>query len=93
MNLAARAGSWARGWRNEPNMKVLNLAALALAVVLIVSWLSIVLYPSAQDFMRANPFWNGLRNFGDGFGAEFECGLAGESNLTRSSRDEPAQGD
>ncbi len=56
-------------------MKVFNLAALTLAVVLIVSWLSIVLYPSAQDFMRANPFWNGLRDSGDRFGAEFVTDL------------------
>jgi hypothetical protein len=56
-------------------MKVIRLAALTLAVVLAVSWLSIVLYPSAQDFMRANPFWNGLRDFGDRFGAEFVTDL------------------
>jgi hypothetical protein len=51
-------------------MKVLNLAALALVVVLFVSWLSIAFYPSAQDFMRANPFWNGLREFSDRVGTD-----------------------
>lgn len=51
-------------------MRVSSLVALALAVVLVISWLSIVFYPSAQDFMRANPFWNGLRDFSSRFGAE-----------------------
>ncbi len=56
-------------------MKAFNLAGLTLAIVLVVSLLSIVLYPSAQDFMRANPFWNGLRDFGNRFGAEFVTDL------------------
>ena len=43
---------------------------IALAIVLFVSWLSIAFYPSAQDFMRANPFWNGLRDFSAQFKAD-----------------------
>ena len=48
-------------------MRIIRLVVIALSIVLFVSWLSITLYPSAQDFMRANPFWNGLREFSDRF--------------------------
>jgi len=51
-------------------MKLLNLVGIALVVTLFVSWLSIAFYPSAQDFMRANPFWNGLRDFSERFEAD-----------------------
>ncbi|MDO8715223.1 MAG: DUF4350 domain-containing protein [Dehalococcoidales bacterium] len=51
-------------------MRVRSLLAITLAVVLFVSWLSIILYPSVQDFMGANPFWNGVRDFGRRFDAE-----------------------
>jgi len=51
-------------------MKLLNLVVIALVVALFVSWLSIAFYPSAQDFMRANPFWNGLRDFSERFEAD-----------------------
>lgn len=56
-------------------MRVRSLLAITLAVVLSVSWLSIVLYPSVQDFMGANPFWNGVRDFGRRFDAEMLPGL------------------
>lgn len=56
-------------------MKVVRLAMIALALVLVVSWLSIVFYPSAQDFMRTNPFWNGLRDFSEEFKAEMAPSL------------------
>ena len=51
-------------------MRVRSLLAITLAVVLCTSWLSIILYPSVQDFMGANPFWNGVRDFGLRFDAE-----------------------
>ncbi|MDP2954456.1 MAG: DUF4350 domain-containing protein [Chloroflexota bacterium] len=56
-------------------MRILSLGAIAVAIVLFVSWLSIVFYPSAQDFMRANPFWNGLRDFSGRFGVEMVSSL------------------
>lgn len=56
-------------------MKVLKLAALTVAVTLVVSWLSVELYPSVQDFMRANPFWNGLQDFSGQFGADTVASL------------------
>jgi hypothetical protein len=65
-------------------MRILKLAAITLVVVFSVSWLSIVLYPSAQDFARANPSWNGLRDFSRGSGAEMVNGL---------DQVEPAAGD
>ncbi len=46
-------------------MKVRSIIAIAMAVVLGVSMLTIWFYPSIQDYMMANPFWNGLRDFSD----------------------------
>ncbi len=46
-------------------MKVHNIIAIAMAVVVVVSMLTIWFYPSIQDFMMTNPFWNGLRDFSD----------------------------
>lgn len=43
-------------------MNVRSVAAIALALVVIISLVAIWFYPSIQDFMRANPFWNGLRD-------------------------------
>ncbi|MBI2854966.1 MAG: DUF4350 domain-containing protein [Chloroflexi bacterium] len=51
-------------------MRILRLVALSVAVILPVSWLSIVFYPSAQDFMKTNPFWNGVRDFSNRYQAE-----------------------
>jgi hypothetical protein len=56
-------------------MKLLNLAGIAVIVALFVSWLSIAFYPSAQDFMRANPFWNGLRDFSERFEADMAASI------------------
>jgi len=56
-------------------VRMLNLAAVTLVIVLSVSWLSIVFYPSAQDFMWSNPSWNGLRDFSSQFGAEMVTDL------------------
>ncbi|MBT4512441.1 MAG: DUF4350 domain-containing protein [Chloroflexi bacterium] len=46
-------------------MSVRNVAGLALSLVVITSLLTIWFYPSIQDFMRTNPFWNGLSDFSD----------------------------
>ncbi|MDO8716293.1 MAG: DUF4350 domain-containing protein, partial [Dehalococcoidales bacterium] len=56
-------------------MRVRSLLAITLAVVLSVSWLSIILYPSVQDFMGTNPFWNGVRDFDRRFDAEMLTSL------------------
>ncbi len=50
-------------------MKATRLVPLTLAVVLFVSWLSVAFYPSIQDFMESNPFWNGTADFSSRFGA------------------------
>ena len=65
-------------------MRVRSLLAVTLAVVLAVSWLSIILYPSVQDFMGANPFWNGVRDFDSRFDAEM---LPNLDQLTPDPRD------
>jgi len=57
-------------------MRLFRLTMIALAVVLFVSWLSITFYPSVQDFMKANPFWNGLRDFS----AQFKADLVATPN-------------
>jgi len=44
-------------------VKTSNLAAIVIAIFLCFSWLGIVFYPSHEDFMRSNPFWNGLKDF------------------------------
>ncbi|MEK7269304.1 MAG: DUF4350 domain-containing protein [Planctomycetota bacterium] len=56
-------------------MRTLRLVAAALVIVLLVSWLSVVLYPSVKDFMEANPGWNGLSDFLGEFGAELVTGV------------------
>jgi len=52
-------------------MIVRNVTAIALAVAAIISLVSVWFYPSIQDFMQTNPFWNGLRDFS----AEFDVTL------------------
>jgi len=64
-------------------MRIVRLAMIALALVLFISWLSIAFYPSAQDFMRANPFWNGLREFSE----QSEVELVPSPDQTISRRD------
>jgi hypothetical protein len=44
-------------------VKIGNLLGMVFGLVLIVSLLSIWLYPSVQDFMAGNTMWNGVRNF------------------------------
>lgn len=51
-------------------MRTRNLFALALAIALAGSWLSIVLLPSTQYFMNSNIFWNGIRDFVTRFDAD-----------------------
>ncbi len=50
-------------------MTMRSIIALALALVVIISLVSIWFYPSIQDFMRTNPFWNGIKDFSDEFDA------------------------
>ena len=51
-------------------MKTLSLATIALAIVLLISWLSIAFGPSSQNFMWANPFWNGSQDFNRNYGVQ-----------------------
>ena len=44
-------------------MTLRRVLTIALGLVLIVSMVSIWFYSSIEDFMQANPFWNGLRDF------------------------------
>ncbi|MBI4294886.1 MAG: hypothetical protein HY669_01815 [Chloroflexi bacterium] len=60
-------------------MTVRNVAAVSLAIVVIISLVSIWFYPSIQDFMLANPFWNGLRSFSREFNATWINSLPGVS--------------
>ena len=66
-------------------MRILRLGAIAVTIILFVSWLSIVLYPSAQDFMRANPFWNGLRDFSSRFSVEMVSSVEEVADRTEGS--------
>jgi hypothetical protein len=47
-------------------LKTRTLFFITALVVAASSWLSVVLYPSVLDFMGANPFWNGISEFGSG---------------------------
>ncbi len=51
-------------------MRVSSLLSIVIALVLVVSLLSIWFYPSIQDFMAGNTMWNGIRDFSSEFGAE-----------------------
>ena len=44
-------------------MRVVRLAITGIGIAVAVSLLSIIIYPSAQDFMKANSFWNGIKDF------------------------------
>jgi len=44
-------------------MTKISFAVLVLAIAASVTILAIWLYPSSQDFMSANPGWNGVQNF------------------------------
>ncbi len=44
-------------------MKTRSLFLIALAVVFISSWLSVAFYPSIQNFMAGNLYWNGVSGF------------------------------
>ncbi len=50
-------------------MKTRSLFVIALAAVLISSWLSVAFYPSVQSFMAGNLYWNGVSGFAGRFNA------------------------
>lgn len=56
-------------------MNVRNVAALTLGLVVIVSLLTVWFYPSVEDYMHTNPFWNGLRDFSGEFDVEWSQSL------------------
>ncbi len=58
-------------------MRVIKLGAVAVVVALLASLGSIILYPSAQDFMRTNPFWNGIRDFCERYDVEMVPSVKG----------------
>lgn len=60
-------------------MTLRSLMGIALGLVVIVSLVSIWFYPSIQDFMLANPFWNGLRDFSKEFDVRWIDSLSGVS--------------
>ncbi len=57
-------------------MSVRSIIAIAMSVVVTVSMLTIWFYPSIQDFMMTNPFWNGLRDFSNDMEIHQEDSLA-----------------
>ncbi len=57
-------------------MSVSRISALAFGVVVLVSLLAIWLYPSGHDYMRENPFWNGLSDVSE----EMDITLSNTSN-------------
>ncbi|HEX77927.1 MAG TPA: hypothetical protein G4O03_05885 [Dehalococcoidia bacterium] len=56
-------------------MSLRNLIAITLILVLAISLVCISFYPSVQDFMKTNPFWNGLRDFSHRFQGAMLSGL------------------
>lgn len=51
-------------------MKIASLLGIVLALVLVISLVSIWFYPSIQDFMAGNTMWNGIRQFSNKFDVE-----------------------
>jgi hypothetical protein len=62
-----------------------KLLTITLGLVFIVSLVSIWFYPAIQDFMLANPFWNGLRDFSRESGVEWAESLAAVSENPEST--------
>lgn len=50
-------------------MKLNRLMPIVISLVVLISLASIWFYPSIQDFMHTNPFWNGLKSFNSEFNA------------------------
>lgn len=50
-------------------MKLNRLMPIVISLVVLISLASIWFYPSIQDFMHTNPFWNGLKSFNAEFNA------------------------
>ncbi len=51
-------------------MRVSSVIFSVIALVLVISLLSIWFYPSIQDFMASNTMWNGIKSFSSEFDAE-----------------------
>jgi len=51
-------------------VRVSSILFAVVALILVISSLSIWFYPSVQDFMASNRMWNGIRNFSTEFGAD-----------------------
>ncbi len=51
-------------------MRVSSVLLVVVALVLVISLLSIWFYPSIQDFMASNTMWNGIKSFSSEFSAE-----------------------
>jgi hypothetical protein len=51
-------------------MKISNLILILFGIILIVSLLGILFYPSINDFMSSNRAWNGIHNFVKEFDAQ-----------------------
>ncbi len=51
-------------------MRVSSVLLAVVALVLVISLLSIWFYPSIQDYMASNTMWNGIRDFSGEFGAD-----------------------
>ena len=66
-------------------MSVRNVTAVALALVVLVSLVSVWFYPSIQDFMQTNPFWNGLRDVSAEFDATMEESVSEATRQPESS--------
>lgn len=66
-------------------MSVRSLMVVALALVVVVSLAGVWFYPSLQDFMLANPFWNGLRDFTTEFNATWVDSLSGISRNPKTA--------
>lgn len=59
-------------------MKTRSLFLISLTIVLISSWLSVAFYPSVQNFMAGNLYWNGVSAFAGRFNAGISPAPAGQ---------------
>jgi hypothetical protein len=51
-------------------MKTSNLLLIVLAIILVISFLAIWLFPSVQDLMSSNTMWNGIKTFDSEYSVE-----------------------
>ena len=60
-------------------MTARSVVGVTLALVIMISLAGIWFYPSIQDFMQANSFWNGVKYFSDEFEVTWTDSLSGLS--------------